>query len=117
MQDPEIANVPSEAPPRNGRRSPEAVPEGLWSKCPKCGEMLYQPELEEALYVCRHCGSHHRLRPATASPSRPTRERLSTPDAGLTTSNPLGFPGYEDLVAEDRAQRRLRIHDLGRVRD
>jgi acetyl-CoA carboxylase carboxyl transferase subunit beta len=32
-----------------------------WTKCPKCGEMLYRPDLAAALYVCRNCGQHFRM--------------------------------------------------------
>jgi acetyl-CoA carboxylase carboxyl transferase subunit beta len=32
-----------------------------WTKCPKCGEMLYLPELAEALYVCKSCAHPFRM--------------------------------------------------------
>ena len=32
-----------------------------WTKCPKCGEMLYRPELAASLYVCKNCGQHFRM--------------------------------------------------------
>ena len=32
-----------------------------WMKCPKCGEMLYRPDLAAALYVCKNCGQHFRM--------------------------------------------------------
>jgi acetyl-CoA carboxylase carboxyl transferase subunit beta len=32
-----------------------------WTKCPKCGELLYRPELAEALYVCKNCGQNFRM--------------------------------------------------------
>jgi acetyl-CoA carboxylase carboxyl transferase subunit beta len=34
------------------------IPEGLWTKCPKCSTMLYDKELDENLKVCMKC-SHH----------------------------------------------------------
>jgi acetyl-CoA carboxylase carboxyl transferase subunit beta len=37
------------------------VPEGLWTKCEKCDEVLYQPELEKSVRVCPKCGFHGRL--------------------------------------------------------
>ena len=86
------------------KRNQESVPEGLWSKCPKCGEMLYRPELEQALYVCTHCGSHHRLSADDRVAITADEGTFAERDAGLTSSNPLGFPGYEELMAEDRAR-------------
>jgi len=35
-----------------------SIPEGLWSKCPKCQSVLYRAELERSLDVCPKC-SHH----------------------------------------------------------
>jgi acetyl-CoA carboxylase carboxyl transferase subunit beta len=37
------------------------VPEGLFLKCDGCGEILYQPELEAALWTCPKCGHHFRI--------------------------------------------------------
>lgn len=45
---------------RTSRRKTN-IPEGLWRKCPKCGEFLYRPELEKALNVCTKCDHHIRL--------------------------------------------------------
>jgi acetyl-CoA carboxylase carboxyl transferase subunit beta len=43
----------------------DEVPHGedaaQWTKCPKCGELLYRPELAEALYVCKNCGQNFRM--------------------------------------------------------
>ncbi|HVN69356.1 MAG TPA: acetyl-CoA carboxylase, carboxyltransferase subunit beta [Candidatus Binatia bacterium] len=33
----------------------------LWSKCPKCGEVLYRRDLAANLYVCNRCGHHFRM--------------------------------------------------------
>jgi acetyl-CoA carboxylase carboxyl transferase subunit beta len=37
------------------------VPEGLFTKCDDCGEIVYQPELEAALWTCAKCGHHFRI--------------------------------------------------------
>jgi acetyl-CoA carboxylase carboxyl transferase subunit beta len=45
-------------------RGPDAkrdFPEDLWTKCPKCNELLYTRELEDNLKVCQKCGYHFRL--------------------------------------------------------
>src|SRR5690554_3468200 len=34
------------------------VPDGLWTKCEQCRAMLYNKDLERALYVCEKCGHH-----------------------------------------------------------
>ena len=40
--------------------SKRAVPEGLWTKCPQCGAVLYRAELERNVDVCPKCGHHVR---------------------------------------------------------
>jgi acetyl-CoA carboxylase carboxyl transferase subunit beta len=37
------------------------VPDNLWHKCPRCGQMLFHRELEANLYVCHACSHHLRL--------------------------------------------------------
>src|ERR1039458_10036241 len=34
------------------------IPEGLWSKCKKCGNMIYDKELDANLKVCLKCQHH-----------------------------------------------------------
>ncbi|MGA9992697.1 MAG: acetyl-CoA carboxylase, carboxyltransferase subunit beta, partial [Thiobacillaceae bacterium] len=50
-------------PPKIKRRQEarKSVPEGLWSKCPACNEVLYKADLENNLEVCPKCGYHHRI--------------------------------------------------------
>lgn len=37
------------------------VPEGLWSKCPKCDSVLYRTDLEANAEVCPKCDYHNRI--------------------------------------------------------
>jgi acetyl-CoA carboxylase carboxyl transferase subunit beta len=37
------------------------MPDGLWTKCDNCGEILYKKQLEEFLYTCPKCGKHFRI--------------------------------------------------------
>jgi acetyl-CoA carboxylase carboxyl transferase subunit beta len=39
----------------------EGIPEGLWMRCPECGDMLYRKVVEEALDVCPKCDYHFRI--------------------------------------------------------
>jgi acetyl-CoA carboxylase carboxyl transferase subunit beta len=66
------------------------VPEGLWVKCPGCGEIIYNKELAAAMHVCVKCGHHMRIGAAD-------RLRLlfdgdwQEHDAGLQSLDPLQF--------------------------
>jgi acetyl-CoA carboxylase carboxyl transferase subunit beta len=37
------------------------VPDNLWETCTKCSQMLLKRELENHLFVCKHCGYHFRI--------------------------------------------------------
>ena len=37
------------------------VPEGLWVKCPSCGEVIYNKDLVATLNVCPKCAHHFRI--------------------------------------------------------
>jgi acetyl-CoA carboxylase carboxyl transferase subunit beta len=39
----------------------EGIPEGLWMRCPECGDMLFRKAVEEALHVCPNCQCHFRI--------------------------------------------------------
>lgn len=37
------------------------MPDGLWSKCEGCGEIIYKKQLEQNCYVCPKCDFHFRI--------------------------------------------------------
>ena len=43
-------------------RPAPVAPDGLWVKCPKCGELVYSKEIQDNLSVCPKCGHHLRMR-------------------------------------------------------
>ena len=76
------------------------VPDGLWEKCPGCGEILYAKELEASQQVCSKCGFHFTL-------SRQKRIELFADegtfvewDADMTSADPLGFTGKDSYTAK-----------------
>ncbi|MEM6820367.1 MAG: acetyl-CoA carboxylase, carboxyltransferase subunit beta [Verrucomicrobiota bacterium] len=42
----------------NRRTRKKEIPEGLWTKCPHCGEVLFHKELESQLRTCPDCDHH-----------------------------------------------------------
>ena len=42
-------------------KNKKSIPDGLWEKCPSCCEILFKPELDKSLSVCRHCNYHFRM--------------------------------------------------------
>lgn len=41
--------------------SPREMPDGLWTKCDRCGEIIYKKQLEEHAYTCPKCNYHFRI--------------------------------------------------------
>jgi len=76
---------PIEPPDKQSR-----VPEGLWVKCPSCGQIIYNKDLAESLSVCTKCGHHFRL-----TATERLRSLFDGPwtkhDPNLTSTDPLQF--------------------------
>jgi len=43
------------------RVAKERHPEGLWTKCESCGEIVHKKVLEQNLWVCAKCNFHFRI--------------------------------------------------------
>jgi len=75
-----------------GKKEPRPeVPEGLWTKCPGCGEALFQTVLEENLWTCPHCDHHFRVPAATYIDILTDPESFTERFAGLRAGDPLQF--------------------------
>lgn len=44
-----------------GTSEKKNIPDGLWVKCDKCGEIIYRPELQKRMFVCPKCDHHFRV--------------------------------------------------------
>jgi acetyl-CoA carboxylase carboxyl transferase subunit beta len=67
------------------------VPEGLWVKCPDCGQIIYNKDLATNLSVCPKCAHHLRLSAADRLRSLLDDEQWEEHDAGLASTDPLQF--------------------------
>src|SRR5688500_12125526 len=66
------------------------VPEGLWVKCPSCGQIIYNKDLVASLSVCTKCGHHFRLNAADRLRSLFDGD-WQEHDTGLQSTDPLHF--------------------------
>jgi len=39
----------------------ENIPDGLWEKCPDCGEIMHKKQLENNFWTCIKCNNHFRI--------------------------------------------------------
>ena len=83
----------------------KAMPDGLWTKCDDCGEIIYNKKLEENLKICPNCNFHFTL-------GAPERIKLLLDKgsfqeyyADMESSDPLKFSGpktYKDKLKNDQ---------------
>lgn len=69
------------------------MPEGLWTKCPSCGEMIHNLALTDNLMVCPKCEYHFTLSSAERIASLTDPGTWEELDAGMTSLDPLNFKG------------------------
>ncbi|MES9859050.1 MAG: acetyl-CoA carboxylase, carboxyltransferase subunit beta [Sedimenticola sp.] len=83
--------------------SKRTVPEGLWTKCPGCGAVLYRAEMERNLDVCPKCDHHNRIgarRRLDVFLDTETREEIA---GELSPLDPLKFKDskkYKDRLTQ-----------------
>src|SRR5690349_8349457 len=75
-------------------RKKKDMPEGLWLKCERCGQMIYRKELEEKGRVCPACEFHFTL---------PGRERIAMVlDPGTWKEHFAGVRTIDRLAFHDQ---------------
>jgi acetyl-CoA carboxylase carboxyl transferase subunit beta len=79
------------------------IPEGLWTQCPKCRELLFTREWERNLKVCLKCGYHFHLTALERIELLLDPDSFVEEDREITSTNPLSFPGYDNSLARYRA--------------
>ena len=92
--------MPIKLPSFRPRR--DAYPPDLWTKCPSCGEMLFNKQLDKVLRVCPSCGHHFRLSADARIGMLLDHGSFAERDAGLESEDPLGFVDqktYPDRIA------------------
>ena len=76
------------------------IPEGLWTKCPKCSVMLYDKELDENLKVCQHCNHHFPIGARERIHSMVETCSFEEMDAEMTSVDILKFTGVASYASK-----------------
>lgn len=96
---------PGGAPEGGEKREPApAVPERLCVSCPSCKRMLFTSALAEHENVCPDCGYHFRIGARKRIALIADAGTFSERDAGLSSRNVLGFPGYDEKLRRARSE-------------
>jgi acetyl-CoA carboxylase carboxyl transferase subunit beta len=80
------------------------IPEGLWNKCPDCGAMVHNLELQQNLHVCPHCSHHFLIGSRERILMLADTDSFEETETDLISANPLGFQGYAEKTAALRAK-------------
>jgi acetyl-CoA carboxylase carboxyl transferase subunit beta len=76
-----------------GKSRKRDIPEGLWTKCPKCATMVFDKELDENLKVCSHCQHHFPIGARERIHSMVETCTFEEMDADMTSVDVLNFTG------------------------
>ena len=84
-----------------GRKRREDIPEGLFQKCPGCGEVVHEIEVTENQRVCPHCDHHFPQSAKERIESLLDPDSFVEMDASLHSVDSLRFQGmatYKDRL-------------------
>lgn len=97
------------------------IPEGLWTKCPKCATMIYDKELDENQKVCSKCSHHFPIGARERINSMVETCSFEEMDADMISVDALKFTGvaaYTDKLAAYRKSTGLKdavITGIGKI--
>jgi acetyl-CoA carboxylase carboxyl transferase subunit beta len=78
------------------------IPEGLWTKCPKCSTMIFDKELDANLKVCPKCNHHFPISARERIHSLVETCTFEEMDADMRSVDVLKFAAYESKLERDR---------------
>ena len=95
--------------------------DGLWSKCPECGQVVYRKDLLANASVCASCGHHNRIDSAERIRQIVDEGSFEALDSDLSPTDPLAFKdrrSYADRIRDSQNATGLRdavVTGLGRL--
>ncbi|MDK3159456.1 acetyl-CoA carboxylase, carboxyltransferase subunit beta [Kamptonema cortianum] len=87
----------------SGQTKKRDIPEGLWEKCPACGEITYSKELDKNQQVCPKCGHHNAIGARERIEGLVDEDSFVETDADMVSKDTLKFTGvaaYKDKLSE-----------------
>jgi acetyl-CoA carboxylase carboxyl transferase subunit beta len=106
-----------------GKPRKRDIPEGLWTKCPKCESMIFDKELDENLKVCPKCEHHFAIGARERIHSLVETCSFEEMDADMTSVDVLEFTGvaaYKDKLEAYQRTTTLKdavITGIGKIGD
>ena len=95
-----------------GKPKKRDIPEGLWTKCPKCETMVFDKELDENLKVCPKCNHHFPIGSRERIHSLVETCTFEEMDAQMTSTDVLSFTGVATYTSKlESHQKRTSLKD------
>ncbi len=79
------------------------IPEGIMTKCPRCGKVIYTKLLIKNFKRCDECGYNFKVSANERFAMILDDGDLQEFDAQISTRDPLNFPGYGDKLVRTQA--------------
>lgn len=79
------------------------IPDGQWTKCEGCGEIIHRKQLEQNFFTCLKCGHHFRIGSKEYFEILLDSKTFKEMDAQMRSIDPLGFVDtkrYSDRLKE-----------------
>jgi acetyl-CoA carboxylase carboxyl transferase subunit beta len=81
------------------------IPEGLWTRCEECNELVYNKKLEENLKVCPKCNFHFTMSADERLKATLDEGSFAEMDPDMMPADPLKFEGpktYKEKLKKDQ---------------
>jgi acetyl-CoA carboxylase carboxyl transferase subunit beta len=91
------------------------IPDGLWTKCDQCGEIIHRTELQKNFFTCIRCNHHFRIGSKDYLDLLLDPDTFKEHDRRIRSSDPLKFTDtkpYKDRIAE--AIKKTQLYDAVR---
>ncbi len=97
-------------------QSPREMPDGLWTQCSNCGEIINKRPLEENLYTCPKCDHHFRIGSSQYIDIIADPSSFIESAQDLVSTDPLHFVDEKPYVDRlNKAQRSTGLNDAIRI--
>lgn len=93
--------------PKIKKTTAKEIADNLWTKCPECGQMLFNKELEKDWHICSFCGHHLRLPITRRLEMLFDNGRYKLLTLPKLQDDPLNFKDSKKYTDRLRAYRRL----------
>jgi acetyl-CoA carboxylase carboxyl transferase subunit beta len=91
------------------------IPDGLWTKCEQCGEIIHRMELEKNYFTCAKCNAHFRIGSKEYLQILLDEDSFKEYDRRMRSGDPLKFVDtkrYRDRIPE--AIKKTKLYDAVR---